>query len=330
METVKVVLSGMRPTGFLHLGNYLVALQNWLELQENYHCFFFVADWHALTTDYENPEGIGEHSREMVLDWLSAGLDPERSVIFRQSDIQEHAELYLLFSMFTPIAWLERCPTFKEQIRELEGRELYTHGFLGYPLLQAADILIYKANAVPVGEDQAPHVEMTREVARRFNHLYQEVFPEPETMLNQFPMVTGIDGRKMSKSYDNFIRLAEERESLEEKVRMMVTDPGRVRKTDPGNPQVCSVFAFHRLVNQEELSFIEEECRRGGIGCVQCKKNLAEKLDNLISPIREKRKELLDKDRQEDYLEGILAYGAEKARKASQETLQQVKRVMGL
>lgn len=327
MKQSKVILSGMRPTGFLHLGNYLGALQNWLELQESYNCYFFVADWHALTTDYENPEGIRSISKEMVLDWLCAGLDPERSVIFRQSDIKEHAELYLLFSMFTPIAWLERCPTFKEQIRELEGRELYTHGFLGYPLLQAADILIYKADAVPVGEDQAPHVEITREVARRFNHLYEKVFPEPETMLNQFPLVPGIDGRKMSKSYDNYIKMAETPEELNQKVRKMITDPGRVRKNDPGNPEVCTVYAFHRMVNTDALHSIEEECRNAGMGCVQCKDQLAGKIEEIVGPINIKRQEIL---KRKDYVEEVLQDGAKKAAFTAAQTLQEVKKAMGL
>jgi len=327
MKDEKVILSGMRPTGFLHLGNYLGALQNWLELQENYQCFFFVADWHALTTDYENPGNIHDNIKEMVLDWLSAGLDPERSVIFRQSDVKEHAELYLLFSMFTPISWLERCPTFKEQIRELEGRELYTHGFLGYPLLQAADILIYKAHAVPVGEDQAPHVEMTREVARRFNHLYGQVFPEPETMLNRYPLVAGLDGRKMSKSYDNYIRMAEEPEELQRKIRKMVTDPGRVRKDDPGNPEVCTVYSFQRIVNPEEIITVEEECRNAGRGCVECKDQLSHKLAEFLKPVNQERKKILER---EDYVEEVLQDGAEKARAAAGETLNQVKKAMGL
>ncbi len=323
----KTILSGMRPTGFLHLGNYLGALQNWLELQENYDCYFFVADWHALTTEYEDPSNIRDNIEEMVLDWLSAGMDPERSVLFRQSEVKEHAELYLLFSMFTPISWLERCPTFKEQIRELEGRELYTHGFLGYPLLQAADILLYKADAVPVGEDQAPHVEMTREVARRFNYLYGQVFPEPETKLNNFPLVTGLDGRKMSKSYDNYISLSEGPESIKQKVKKMITDPDRVRKTDKGNPEVCTVYSFHRLLQSEDAGVVAEECRQAGRGCVQCKTSLAQGIINFLEPVYTRRQEL---EQKKGYVKEVLVYGAEKARKEASRTLEEVKETMGL
>ncbi len=327
MTTQQIMLSGMRPSGFLHIGNYLGALQNWVELQQDYRCYFFVADWHALTTDYEDPGDIKGNIREMVLDWLSAGLDPDQATIFRQSDVKEHAELYLLFSMFTPIAWLERCPTFKEALRELEGRELHTHGFLGYPLLQAADILIYKADAVPVGEDQAPHVEITREVARRFNHLYRPVFPEPETRLHSFPLVPGIDGRKMSKSYDNYIRLSEDPAEISAKVRMMITDPGRVRRNDPGNPEVCTVHTFHKVFNPDELSQIEESCRSGEIGCVDCKNNLSGKLEAFIRPIYEKRQELMGWPA---YLEEVLEHGARQARWVAGATLDEVREAMGL
>lgn len=323
----KVLLSGMRPSGFLHLGNYLGALQHWIELQESCRCYFFIADWHALTTDYEKPDQIRENTREIVLDWLSAGLDPEHSVIFRQSDVKEHAELFLLFSMFTPISWLERSPTFKEQLRQLEGRELHTHGFLGYPLLQAADILLYKADAVPVGEDQAPHVELTREVARRFNFLYKPVFPEPETMLNVYPLVPGLDGRKMSKSYHNYIRLSESPEEIPVKVRMMVTDPERIRKNDPGNPEVCTVYTFHRLYSPGEIIRIEETCRKGEVGCVQCKGELARAITSSLGPIYEKRQGLL-KDL--SLVEEILRQGAEKARKVAAVTLAEVREAMGV
>lgn len=327
MTTKKVMLSGMRPSGFLHLGNYLGALHNWVQLQDEYRCYFFVADWHALTTDYEDTSHIKESIKEMVLDWLSAGLDPDRSVIFRQSDIKEHAELYLLFSMFTPISWLERCPTFKEILRQLEGRELHTHGFLGYPLLQAADILIYKADAVPVGEDQAPHVEITREVARRFNHLYGPVFPEPETKLNHYPLIPGIDGRKMSKSYDNYIRLAEEPDDIPRKVRMMITDPGRVRKNDPGNPEVCTVHMFHNAINAEEVSRIGSACRTGEVGCVECKEALSQRLISFLQPVYEKRQELKGWPA---YLEEVLEHGAQTARRTARETLVEVREAMGL
>lgn len=327
MTTKKIMLSGMRPSGFLHLGNYLGALQNWIQLQDEYKCYFFIADWHALTTDYENPGDIKGSIKEIVLDWLSAGLDPDRAVIFRQSDVKEHAELYLLFSMLTPISWLERCPTFKELLRQLEGRELHTHGFLGYPLLQAADILIYKADAVPVGEDQAPHVELTREVARRFNHIYHPVFPEPETKLNVYPLIPGTDGRKMSKSYDNYIRLSEEPDEISRKVRMMLTDPGRVRKNDPGNPEVCTVRTFHRAFNTEDISGIDDACRRAEVGCVECKNNLAQKLTQYLLPVYEKRQELKGWPA---YLEEVLEHGAQNARRAARATLDEVREAMGL
>jgi len=327
MTETKTILSGMRPSGMLHLGNYLGALQNWVQLQEDYRCFFFIADWHALTTDYEDPGDIHGNSREMLIDWLSAGLDPERVVIFRQSDVMEHAELYLLFSMITPISWLERCPTFKEQIRELEGRELHTHGFLGYPLLQSADILIYKADMVPVGEDQAPHIELTREVARRFNHLYRPVFPEPETKLHTYPLVPGTDGRKMSKSYDNYIRLSEDPAEINSKVRMMVTDPNRVRKNDPGDPEVCTVYTFHRAFNPEELPRIEDACRNAGMGCVECKNNLSSRLEEFVQPIYEKRQELQQRSA---YLDEVLEHGASQASKVAASTLAEVRESMGV
>lgn len=323
----KVILSGMRPSGFLHLGNYLGALQNWIELQKKCRCFFFIADWHALTTDYEKPGEIRANAGEIVLDWLSAGLDPDQSVLFRQSDVKEHAELYLLFSMFTPISWLERCPTFKEVLRQLEGRELHTHGFLGYPLLQAADILLYKADAVPVGEDQAPHVELTREVARRFNFLYKPIFPEPETMLNVYPLVPGLDGRKMSKSYNNYIRLSEPPEVIPERVRMMITDPGRIRKNDPGNPDVCAVYTFHGLYSPDEITRIEKDCRGGRVGCVQCKGELAEAITSSLQPIYEKRQELL---KDPSLVEEVLREGAKKAREVAADTLAEAREVMGV
>ncbi len=327
MTSKKVVLSGMRPSGFLHLGNYFGALQKWVEIQEEYRCFFFIADWHALTTEYEKKSDIRQSGREMLLDWLSAGIDPEQAVLFRQSDIQEHAELFLLFSMFTPLAWLERCPTFKEQLRELKGRELHTHGFLGYPLLQAADILIYRADAVPVGEDQAPHVELTREVARRFNYLYEPVFPEPQTLLNVFPLVPGLDGKKMSKSYDNYILLSEEPADIPGKVRMMLTDPGRARRSDPGDPDVCNVHTFHRIFNRDRLPGIQEACRTAQVGCVQCKEDLAEKLIAFLEPIHEKRQELKEWP---TYLDDVLAHGAEQARRAARATMEEVRSAMGI
>jgi len=323
----KIIVSGMRPSGRLHLGNYIGALQNWIRLQQEYRCYYFIADWHALTTGYEESAEIRENSREMLVDWLSAGLDPETSVIFRQSDILEHAELFLLLGMITPISWLERCPTFKEQLRELEGKNINTYGFLGYPALQAADILAYRADAVPVGEDQAPHLEFTREVARRFNYLYGKVFPEPETLLSKFTLVPGIDSRKMSKSYGNYIAMSATPEEVREKVHLMVTDPQRVRRHDPGRPEVCTVYRFHEIFNQPGAAGVGEECRSAGIGCVQCKGLLAEKLAAYLQPVFEKRRELEQKP---EYLDEILHEGGKRAREAAQATLAAVREAMGL
>jgi len=323
----QVILSGMRPTGRLQLGNLLGALDNWVRLQEDWQCYFSVVDWHALTTNYEDPQDLRENTYEMVTDWLAAGLDPEKSVIFRQSDVLEHAELHLLFSMFTPLSWLERCPTYKDQIEQLREKNLATYGFLGYPLLQAADILVYRANAVPVGEDQAPHIEMTREVARRFNFLYKPVFPEPATILNQVKLLPGIDGRKMSKSYGNTIELADAPEEVRRKVSMMITDPARIRKADPGNPDVCTVYAFHGVFNSGESTRVAESCRRGEVGCVSCKALLADKLTAYLAPIYERRQRIAG-DRH--YLREILEAGAKIARAKAAETMEAVREAMHL
>ncbi|MBS4030780.1 MAG: tryptophan--tRNA ligase [Clostridiales bacterium] len=323
----KVILSGMRPTGRLQLGNLLGALDNWVKLQHTHRCFFSVVDWHALTTGYEDTSEIRENVYEMVTDWLSAGLDPEKNVIFRQSDVKEHAELYLLFSMFTPISWLERCPTYKDQIEQLREKNLATYGFLGYPLLQAADILVYRADAVPVGEDQAPHIEMTREVARRFNHLYKPVFPEPATILNKVKLLPGIDGRKMSKSYGNTIEMSENPDEIRRKVTQMITDPGRIRKDDPGNPDVCTVFSFHGVFSADAVADVEAVCRRGEIGCVQCKKQLGEKLVSYMEPIFERRQQLTGKP---EYIREILESGAKKASEVAAKTMELVREAMNL
>jgi tryptophanyl-tRNA synthetase len=323
----QVILSGMRPTGRLQLGNLLGALENWVRLQEDWRCFFCVVDWHALTTEYENPHDLVENTYQMVTDWLAAGLDPGKSVIFRQSDVLEHAELHLLLSMITPLSWLERCPTYKDQIEQLREKNLATYGFLGYPLLQAADILVYRAHAVPVGEDQAPHIEMTREVARRFNYLYRPLFPEPATILNQVKLLPGIDGRKMSKSYGNTIEMSDEPEEVRRKVRMMITDPGRIRRNDPGNPDVCTVYAFHGVFNAAESIQVAETCRRGEVGCVQCKAELAEKLVSFLAPVYERRQRIAG-DR--DYLREILAAGAVRAREKAMATMEAVREAMHL
>jgi len=318
----------MRPTGKLHLGNLHGALTNWKRLQEEYECFFFVADWHALTSEYQETNFIKEFIWEMLIDWLSVGLDPNKSTLFIQSKLPEHAELHLIFSMITPIPWLERNPTYKEQIKELVEKELNTYGFLGYPVLQAADILIYKANFVPVGVDQLPHVEITREIARRFNYLYKEVFPIPEPILTEMPKILGIDGRKMSKSYHNAIYLSDPPKVIREKTLQMFTDKTRLRKTDPGHPDICNVFSFHKLyTSPEKVSQIEEDCKKARIGCVECKKLLAENLIKGLAPIQEKRsyyQEHLEE------LKDIIDAGIKKARSVATTTLEEAKEAIGI
>ncbi len=320
------VLSGMRPSGKLHLGNLAGALENWKKLQEDYECFFFAADWHALTTEYSSPEIISESIREMFLDWLSIGLSPEKSVLFIQSRIKEHAELHLLLSMITPISWLERVPTYKEQQQELTNRDLATYGFLGYPLLQTADIIIYKAHKVPVGVDQVPHVELSREIARRFNFFYGPVFPLPDPLLTEVPKLLGIDGRKMSKSYNNAIYISDAPEEIRQKVSQMFTDPNRIRRNDPGNPEICNVFSFHRLYSSPQL--VEEiniNCRQGAIGCVEDKKIMAENLINYLAPIQERRRQFLQAPH---VLEDIIEDGCRRARQVACQTMEEVRRAM--
>ncbi|WP_457642757.1 tryptophan--tRNA ligase [Persephonella sp.] len=414
---MKKVLSGMRPTGKLHLGHYLGVIKNWLQLQEKYECKFFIADWHALTNKYKNTEDLKENIRQMMIDWLSCGIDPEKATLFIQSGVKEHAELALLFSMITPKSWLELNPSYKdlkfnlyyqylkdflagkqvkilltpppesfeeavskatgkqkskifeeylreafhrafysqkgidfkylkevliklgiqkkiveEAVKNLEegdvGKDIDTLGFLAYPVLQAADILIYKADAVPVGEDQLPHIELTREIARRFNNLYDSIFPEPEAMLTEESRLPGIDGRKMSKSYNNAIYLSDSSETVEKKVLEMKTDPQRVRRTDPGNPEVCIVFQYHRIFTPEDtVKEIDTKCRKAEIGCVECKKILAENLNNFLNPIREKRKEI-EKNLPE--YEKKFMEGTEKARAIASETMLQVRKAMKL
>jgi len=324
----KRVLSGMRPTGKLHLGNLHGALTNWKRLQEEYECFFFVADWHALTSEYQETNFIKEFIWEMLIDWLSVGLDPNKSTLFIQSKLPEHAELHLIFSMITPIPWLERNPTYKEQIKELVEKELNTYGFLGYPVLQAADILIYKANFVPVGVDQLPHVEITREIARRFNYLYKEVFPIPEPILTEMPKILGIDGRKMSKSYHNAIYLSDPPKVIREKTLQMFTDKSRLRKTDPGHPDICNVFSFHKLyTSPEKVSQIEEDCKKARIGCVECKKLLAENLIKGLAPLQEKRQYYQE---HLEELKDIIDAGIKKARSVATTTLEKAKEAIGI
>lgn len=319
------ILSGMRPTGALHLGNYFGALENWVKLQDDYECFFFVADWHALTTGYEDTSEIKNNINELVIDWISAGLDPEKCTIFLQSKIKEHAELHLLFSMVTPLSWLLRCPTYKDQLNQLKDKNITTYGFLGYPNLQAADILIYKAGFVPVGEDQLPHLELTREIARRFNFLFGEVFPEPQAILTKAKVLPGTDGRKMSKSYGNTIALSDSPDTIRKKVSTMVTDPARIKKDDPGHPEVCTVFSFHKVFNEVELPEVEEACRGGKIGCVQCKRNLADKMVKYFEPIHERRQKILERP---EMIKEVLHEGNKKAEAKAKQTMEEVRSAM--
>lgn len=322
------VLSGMQPSGRLHLGNWLGALKNWRALQDRYDCFFFVADWHALSTNYEDTANIRSYAREMVIDWLSAGLDPQRSTLFVQSRIPEHAALHVILSMLTPISWLERNPTYKEKQEELKDRDLATYGFLGYPVLQAADILIYQPHAVPVGVDQLPHLELCREIARRFNRLYSVVFPEPEGLLSKAPKVPGTDGRKMSKSYNNAIYLSDPEAVVREKLRTMVTDPARVRRTDKGNPDVCPVFSLHKAQSSPHvIERVNRECRTAEIGCIECKGLVADHLVAELTPFWERRRQI---ERRPEQVDEIIEQGCAKARKIAQQTLHQVYDAIGL
>lgn len=326
MEKKGIILSGMRPTGALHLGNYLGALENWVKLQDEYQCYFFVADWHALTTGYEDTSEYKGNITNLLIDWLSAGLDPNKSVLFIQSSIKEHAELHLLFSMNVPLSWLFRCPTYKDQLNQLKEKNIATYGFLGYPCLQAADILIYKAGFVPVGEDQVPHVEVTREIARRFNFIYNcEVFPEPRPLLTKAKVLPGLDGRKMSKSYNNTIALSDSPDVVHQKVMTMITDPARIHKTDPGHPDVCSVYAYHNLFSEEEAPEIEENCKKGEIGCVACKKKLSANVVKMMTPIYDRRQEWLKRP---DDVRDIVREGDKKARAAAAITMAQVRKAM--
>ena len=324
----KRLLSGMRPTGPLHLGNYHGALANWVRLQDPYDCFFFVADWHALTSDYEKPDFIRGYTTEILLDWLSAGLTPEKSTLFIQSRVKEHAELFLILSMITPVPWLERNPTYKDQIDQLNHKDLSTFGFLGYPVLQAADIIMYKPYGVPVGVDQAPHVEITREIARRFNYFYGPVFPEPEVILTETPKLLGTDRRKMSKSYGNAIFLSDPPETVAAKVGAMITDPQRMRKSDPGNPDVCNVYDFHKLYSPPEVTAeVNRRCRTADIGCVECKKLMAGHLNAFLDPIRERRRFYLERP---GLVEEIITAGSDKARQTARRTLEEVRAAVKL
>jgi tryptophanyl-tRNA synthetase len=325
------VLSGMRSTGKLHLGNYVGALDNWVRMQDDYDCFFCVVDWHALTTDYADTSQVKQNSVEVALDWLAAGLDPEKSVIFIQSHVPAHAELHLLLSMITPLGWLERVPTYKEQRENIKDKDLGTYGFLGYPVLQAADILMYKADVVPVGEDQVAHIELTREIARRFNGFYGrrgDVFPEPQALLTHAPKLPGTDGRKMSKSYGNAILLTDPEPVVRQKLKTMVTDPARVRRSDPGNPDVCPVGDLHKIFsNKETMAKVNAGCRSAGIGCIECKGWAADALVQLLNPMQERRKKFEENPR---LAWDILEAGSERARKVAAQTMEGVRSAMGM
>jgi tryptophanyl-tRNA synthetase len=378
-EPHKRVLSGMRPTGKLHLGNYMGALYNWVRLQHEYECYFFIADWHALTTDYADPSQVAENTREVALDWLGAGLDPEQCVLFVQSDVKQHAELHLLFSMITPLGWLERVPTYKEQQENITGKDLSTYGFLGYPLLQSADILVYQADFVPVGQDQVAHVELTREVARRFNQFYSipsrpgmryvpyeqlvaekgdafaqrvspekksvgvrdwqlsdlseginrnPILPEPQVLLTPSPKLPGTDGRKMSKSYGNTILLSDPEPVIRQKLKSMVTDPARIRRSDPGNPEVCPVFDLHKVFSSAETQQkVREGCTTAGIGCIECKGWLADAVVAELAPIQERRRKY---ESNPVLVKEILSAGAVKATARAEQTMVEVRAAMGL
>ncbi len=326
---IESTVSGMRPTGALHIGHYYGALKNWIPMQYEYPSLFFVADWHALTSDFASTGNIKEFTKEMVLDWLSTGLDPEACGIFLQSDVKETAELHLLLSMITPLGWLERCPTYKEQQEQITNKDLGNYGFLGYPVLMASDILLYRASFVPVGQDQAPHLELTREIARRFNYLYnQEVFPEPQAKLTPTAKCPGLDGRKMSKSYNNGIFLKDTIEDIAPKVRGMLTDTNRVRRTDVGDPEVCNLFPYHKLMSSPETcAEIREGCTTASIGCADCKKIFMKSIEEFLAPIHQKRAEILLKP---NYVEDVLKAGGEKAKKAAQETMALVRNAMNI
>ncbi|HSV31683.1 MAG TPA: tryptophan--tRNA ligase [Atribacteraceae bacterium] len=326
MNTRKRIFSGMRPTGKMHIGHYFGALRNWIRLQEEYDCIFGVVDWHALTTSFEQTEDLEKNILDMVKDWLSVGINPERSLMMIQSLVREHAELHLLFSMITPVGWLDRNPVLKQQLQDMGLKEAVGYGHLGYPVLMAADILIYRAVGVPVGEDQVPHIEMTREIARRFNHLYHTaVFPEPDELLTETPRILGIDGKKMSKSVNNTIGLSEDRNDIKKKVASMFTDPDKIRRNDPGHPERCNVFSLQGLIANPRVSEIEMDCRSGALGCVDCKKELSGLLVDFLDAITPYRTEYQAKD---SLVRELLVEGSRKAREMARETMSIVRRAV--
>jgi len=322
------ILSGMRPTGKLHLGHLVGALRNWVSLQEKFECFFMVADWHALMSEYENSKDIKQNVIDCVADWVSAGIDTTKSAIFLQSSIKEHIELYMILADMTPLSWLERCPTYKEQLRQEHKRNLTTYGFLGYPVLQAADILLYKANTVPIGADQLPHLEITREIARKFNNLYKKnIFVEPQPLFTKTSKLLGIDNRKMSKSYGNFIALSDPPKIIMEKVAEMFTDPERIHLKDPGHPEKCNVYAYYKIFKPKAVKEVYDYCTNAKVGCTGCKKNLAEAIISSLKGIQKKRNEII---RDRDNINNILKEGAEKARAITVKTMNEVKKAINL
>ena len=321
------VLSGLRPTGEVHLGNLLGALNNWVELQDKHDCLFMVADLHALSSEYADPKPIRHNIRENVIDWLAAGLDVEKCTIFVQSRVPEHAELHLLLSMITPLGWLERNPTYKEQKEELGDKDLSTYGFLGYPVLQTADIILYKATLIPVGEDQLPHLELAREIVRRFNHLYGPVFLEPQPILTHIPKLLGTDNRKMSKSYQNYIALTDPPDTIRKKVLQMITDPARVKREDPGHPEICNVYSYHKCFSEGKISKLTEDCRGAKIGCTDCKEMLAQVLINYLKGVQEHRSSIKDDPEKVDE---ILEEGCKRARGIASATLKEAMAAMGM
>lgn len=323
------VFSGMRPTGLLHLGHLAGALTNWVELQKDHDCFYCIVDWHALMSNYAESESIRQNCMDVLLDWLSVGLDPEQSCIFVQSHVPQHAELFLALSMISPLGWLYRNPTYKEQIQNLQNKDLSTFAFLGYPVLMAADILLYKAEKVPVGEDQSAHLELSRELARRFNHFFGDLLPEPQTLLTPTPKVPGTDGRKMSKSYGNSLYISEDPKSLWDKLRTMMTDPAREKRTDPGSPEKCPVWDIHKVFNKDaaQRAEIDKGCRTAGIGCIDCKKMLNAHIVELMEPIHERRARY---EKDPALLNDVIAQGAKRAEAVAGETMRQIYPAMGL
>jgi len=321
----KRLLSGMRPTGPMHLGHLLGALTNWKTLQDSYECYYMVADWHALMSEYKDPGSMKDYIMEMVADWLAAGIDPEKSTIFVQSHVKEHIELFMVLSDMVPLSWLERCPTYKEQLREVKTRDLTTYGFLGYPVLQAADILVYKASVVPIGVDQMVHLELTREIARCFNNMHKQIFPESEALLTDVPKLLGTDNRKMSKSYGNFIALGDSEDVIRKKISSMITDPKRIRLSDKGNPDICNVFSYYKIFAKDLVQDADHWCRTAELGCTECKKRLADRVIEYLLPLKQKRTSLL-KDKV--YLEGILKLGMQKASQITSLTMAEVYKAM--